>query len=222
MVPPAIVRAAARAGLQAIGICDHNSAGNVAAVRSAGLREGLTVLGGMEVSSREEIHLLAFFEHFGELLDFDDLVAAHLSGRNVPLQFGDQIVTDEWGEPVELEERLLAGATELGVADLVEAVHQRQGVVIASHIDKDAFSIIGQLGFIPRDLDLDAVELSPFGQESSYRSCGYPIVRGSDAHFLEEIGRASTEFQVAAATVSELSKALRGVEGRRVDGRREA
>jgi PHP family Zn ribbon phosphoesterase len=219
MAPPAIARAALRAGLQAIGICDHNSAGNVAAVQSAGRRQGLAVLAGMEVASREEIHLLAFFELLDQLLDFDGLVAAHLNGRNAPLQFGDQILTDERGEPVELEERLLVGATELGVADLVQAVHQRHGVAIASHIDKEAFSIIGQLGFIPADLDLDAVELSPHaGAEDDFRKHGYPIIRSSDAHFLEEIGRASSVFHVAKPSVSELSKALHGVEGRRIAG----
>jgi PHP family Zn ribbon phosphoesterase len=217
MVPPAIVHAAARAGLQAIGICDHNSAGNVAAVQSAGRRQGLTVLAGMEVCSREEIHLLAFFELLAELLDFDGLVAAHLNGRNSPLQFGDQIVTDERGEPVELEERLLVGATELGVTELVEAVHQRHGLAIAAHIDKEAFSIFGQLGFIPPDLGLDAVELSPHaGPEDVYRKHGYPIIRGSDAHFLEEIGRACSVFHVGQPSVSELGKALRGLEGRRI------
>jgi PHP family Zn ribbon phosphoesterase len=219
MVPPAIVRAAAQAGLQAIGICDHNSAANVAAVQSAGRRQGVTVLAGMEVASREEIHLLAFFELLDQLLDFVGLVAAHLPGLNAPLEFGDQIVADERGEPVELEEKLLVGATELGVADLVEAVHQRYGVVIASHIDKDAFSIIGQLGFIPQELGLDAVELSPHaGPEGFYKKHGYPIIRSSDAHFLEEIGWASSVFHVAEPSVSELSKALRGVEGRRIAG----
>jgi PHP family Zn ribbon phosphoesterase len=219
MVPPAIVRTAALAGLDAIGICEHNSAANVAGVQSAGRRLGMTVLAGTEVSSREEIHLLAFFELPDQLLAFDELVGAHLPGLNVPLQFGDQIVTDERGEPLELEEKLLVGATELGVAELVEAIHQRQGVVIASHIDKDAFSIIGQLGFIPQELGLDAVELSPHaGPEGGYRKHGYPIVRSSDAHFLEEIGRASTVFHLAEPSVSELGKALHGVGGRLITG----
>jgi hypothetical protein len=179
----------------------------------------LAVLAGMEVASREEIHLLAFFERPEQLFAFDGLVAAHLPGRNVPLEFGDQIVTDEWGEPVELEEKLLAGATELGVAELVEAVHQRQGVVIASHIDKDAFSIVGQLGFIPQELGLDAVELSPHAKpEGNYRKHGYPVIRSSDAHFLEDIGRSCTVFHLAEPSVGELSKALHGVGGRRIAG----
>jgi hypothetical protein len=217
MVPPAIVRQAARAGLQAIGICDHNSAANVAAVQSAGAGLGLAVLAGMEVTSREELHLLAFFESAAELESFAALIAAHLSGTNEPLLFGDQIVANERGEPLELEEKLLAGAADLGAAELAEAARRRHGLVIAAHIDREAFSILSQLGFIPPELSLDAVELSVHaGTEGPYRSHGYPIVRSSDAHFLEDIGRASSLFRLAEPTVSELGKALRGVEGRRI------
>ncbi len=215
MVPPAIVAAAERAGLQAIAICDHNSAANVAAVQSAARGRELAVLAGLEVTSREELHLLALFGGSEGLAAFGALVAAHLSGLNEPAFFGDQIVVDARGEPLELEEKLLAGATDLGAAELAEAAHRQGGLVIAAHIDREAFSVIGQLGFIPQELELDAVELSVHaGAEEPYRRHGYPIVRSSDAHFPEEVGRASSLFLLAEPTVSELGKALRGVEGR--------
>jgi PHP family Zn ribbon phosphoesterase len=219
MVPPAIVAAALQAGLQAIGICDHNSAANAAAVQSAARGQGLAVLAGLEVTSREELHLLAFFESAEGLAAFGELIAAHLKGANEPSLFGDQIVVDERGEPLELEEKLLAGATDLGAAELAEAAHRQHGLVIAAHIDREIFSVISQLGFIPQELGLDAVELSVHaGAEGPYRRHDYPIVRSSDAHFLEEIGRASSLFRLAEPTVSELGKALRGVAGRRTLG----
>jgi hypothetical protein len=171
----------------------------------------------MEVTSSEELHLLAFFENEDGLQAFGELIAAHLSGVNEPSLFGDQIVVDERGEPLELEEKLLAGAADLGAAELAEAAHRLHGLVIAAHIDREAFSVISQLGFIPQELGLDAVELSVHaGAEGPYRRHGYPIVRSSDAHFLEEVGRASSLFRLAEPTVSELGKALHGVEGRRV------
>lgn len=219
MVPPSIVAAAVRAGLQAIGICDHNSAANAAAVQSAARGQNLAVLAGLEVTSREELHLLAFFESAETLAAFAELIARHLSGANEPSLFGDQIVVDERGEPLELEEKLLAGATDLGAAELAEGAHRQHGLVIAAHIDREAFSVISQLGFIPQELGLDAVELSVHaGAEGPYRRHGYPIVRSSDAHFLEEVGRASSLFRLAEPTVSELGKALRGAEGRRLLG----
>ncbi|UCF16607.1 MAG: PHP domain-containing protein, partial [Phycisphaerales bacterium] len=54
----AIVGQAGKAGLDMIGICDHNSAENAGAVMRAGERAGLAVIPGMEVTSREEVHIL--------------------------------------------------------------------------------------------------------------------------------------------------------------------
>jgi predicted metal-dependent phosphoesterase TrpH len=54
----AIVKEAKRNNLQMIGICDHNSIENVEAVKKAGEREGLAVMGGVEIASQEEVHIL--------------------------------------------------------------------------------------------------------------------------------------------------------------------
>jgi len=60
MTPPAIIAAAKVKGLEIIGICDHNSAENVRAVAEAGAAEGITVLGGIEVQTVEDVHVLTF------------------------------------------------------------------------------------------------------------------------------------------------------------------
>ena len=68
MSPREVVNAALHKGLDLIGICDHNSAENVLAVKKAGMRNGLMVLGGMEVASSEEAHILVFFDDDDDLL----------------------------------------------------------------------------------------------------------------------------------------------------------
>ena len=68
MSPREVVNAAIRNGVDLIGICDHNSAENVLAVKKAGERNGLLVLGGMEVASSEEAHILVFFDEDDDLL----------------------------------------------------------------------------------------------------------------------------------------------------------
>ena len=45
------------------------------------------------------------------------------------------------------------------------------GIAIASHIDREAFGIVGQLGFIPEGLSLDALELSPRCESSEIADC---------------------------------------------------
>jgi DNA polymerase III alpha subunit len=140
MTPPAIAARAAAAGLAAIAVCDHNTGGNVEAVRIAGRRRGVEVVAGMEVTSAEEVHLLAYFADAGALSRFEKVVAQHMSGTNDPRYFGDQILADEDGEPTGVEERFLLGACELTVARLVEQIHALEGLAVASHVDKEAFS----------------------------------------------------------------------------------
>lgn len=217
MVPPTIIERALGAGLQGIAICDHNTGANVAAVRAAGAEKGLQVIAGMEVTTAEEIHLLALFDREIGLNAFDELVKAHLSGANDPHAFGDQIIVDKHGDPVALEEVLLIGAVDLEIGRIVEEVHRLNGLAIASHVDKQTFSLLSQLGFIPPDLDLDGVELSRHaGTQEQYPLRDLPVIRCSDAHFPEEIGQADTTFVVQEATVAEIGLALAQKRGRRV------
>ena len=214
MQATAIVRQAKKVGLDMIGICDHNSAENVAAVAKAGLREGLAVIAGMEITSSEEVHILGLFNTEQDLMHLQDMVYENLAGQNDEQAFGPQTVIDEWDNVIGTNDRLLIGATTLTVEQIVEAIHRWAGLAIASHVDRERFSLIGQLGFIPQGLELDAVEVSM--ASSSGQGYDYPVVTSSDAHFLEDIGKSSTCFMVEDVSVDEINKALRSEMGRRV------
>lgn len=228
MIPPNILRAAAERRLDVIGITDHNSAENVAAMREAAGPTGIRVIGGMEVTSAEEVHLLALFDGDEELAGFQQLVYENLHGTNDTEAFGNQWVVDAEGGVIDVNPRLLIGATALSVHEVVDGIHGFGGVAIAAHVDRQSFSIISQLGFIPGDLDLDAVELSPFSAENGFGpdevaaavagDRRLAAVTFSDAHYVNEVGRAVTELIVADGSVAELRLALRGEGGRAVVG----
>jgi predicted metal-dependent phosphoesterase TrpH len=214
MQATAIVKQAGTMGLDMIAICDHNSAENVAAVVKAGLREGLSVIAGMEITSREEAHILGLFETESDLMRMQELVYENLSGENCEESFGPQTVVDEWDRVVGKNCRLLIGATTLSVERIVEAIHERGGLAVASHVDRERFSLVGQLGFIPKGLSLDAVEVSrPFPAGQGY---GYPVVTSSDAHFLEDIGKSFTCFMLEELSLGEIRKALHAEAGRKI------
>jgi PHP family Zn ribbon phosphoesterase len=215
MLPTRIVARALEAGLAAIGICDHNSAGNVAAVREAAGGRNLAVLGGMEITTSEEAHILALFDELEDLRRLEQLVQAGLEGRNDPEAWGDQILVDAQDQPVGVEERLLAGASALSAEAAVREIQALGGLAIASHVDRPAFSLAQQLGFVPPELPLDALELSWHhrGERAPFRAFGFPLVSFSDAHFPEEIGRRRTAFRVSEPTVRELRRALRAGDG---------
>jgi hypothetical protein len=210
----AIVGQALKAGLDMIGICDHNSAENAGSVMTAGARAGLAVIPGMEITSREEVHILGLFRTTDGLMDLQEVVYENLHGENDRETFGPQFVIDDRDCVVAENNRLLIAATGLSVEQVVGAIHQFGGLAIASHIDRERFGIIGQLGFIPEGLGLDAVEVAD--ASLSQWDYAYPVVASSDAHYLEDVGRNSTSFEVEDASFEEIARALKCEGGRRI------
>jgi PHP family Zn ribbon phosphoesterase len=221
MTPRNIAKQAKDAGLDIIAVCDHNASENSAAVRAACEKTGVKVIAGMEVTSSEEVHLIALFDNGGALKSFQGLVYENLAGKNDEDEFGLQVIMNEDDGIEDKNRKLLIGATALTVEALVDSIHSLDGLVFASHIDRAGFGIIGQLGFIPEGLALDAVEVSPgitvTRAKNEIPGAGrYPVVTFSDAHFLNDIGRAYTVFVMENAGLPELKKALLGIEGRKV------
>ena len=219
MRPLAIIRQAKKRGLDVIAICDHNSTRNTAAVRKAGRGAGVAVIGGIEISSEEEVHILGLFDEEEDLQMMQHLIDENLTAENTPELFGPQYLCDEHDAVVGREVKLLIGATSLSVEKVVEGIHRLDGLAVASHVDRESFSILGQLGFVPEELPIDALEVSSRCPLAEARDRfpqirGYPLVRSSDAHRLEELGMTWTEFTGASPSVQELRKALRGEFGR--------
>jgi PHP family Zn ribbon phosphoesterase len=223
MTPSAIVKTASRMGLDIIAITDHNSAENIIAAKKAAEKVKLTVLPGMEVTSDEEVHILAILGDVESVMKLQEVVYKNLlPGENDVERFGDQIVVNEKDEVLGFNKRLLIAATTLSAHSIVDIVHSLGGLSIASHIDRDTFGIISQLGFIPKDLKFDALEMSPTINRQTaehlfkeYNSFAW--VSSSDAHYLKDIGKRTTSFFIKEPTIAEITSALKNIEGRRVE-----
>jgi len=162
MSPAAIVRTAIERAIDIIAITDHNSAENIISAQKAAERKNITVLAGMEITSSEEAHILALLNGTEGIHKLQDMVYKKLQpGENNEKLFGEQVVVNENDEVLAFNKKLLIGATALSAQDIVETIHSLGGLAVASHVDRDAFSIISQLGFIPEDLHFDALEISP-------------------------------------------------------------
>lgn len=222
MIPPLIVRRARDLGLDLIAIADHNAAHNAAAVIQAAEGTGLTVLPGMEVQSREEVHLLCLFDTVDRVQAWQKQVFASLPDReNDEGFFGAQFVVNATGEYLYTEKRLLAGSVAMTVEEVVAGVRALGGIVLPAHVDRPSFSLIANLGFVPAGLDIAGVELTrradPAEVVARWSQLGlYGQVVSGDAHRLSEMA-ARTMFKVRALTVDELALALAGRGGRRVE-----
>lgn len=220
MSPSAIVKTACEKGIDIIAVTDHNSAENIEAVIRAAKGKGLTVIAGMEVSTVEEVHMIALFESSASLMKLQDIVYSNLlPGENNPEFFGEQVVADEEDTVLGFNDRLLISATNLTVKSLVDIIHSLGGLSIASHIDKEAFSIISQLGFISEDMGIDALEMSPQISFENARQLysdyeSFVWLSSSDAHRLDDIGKRTTIFRIDIPTFEEVVYAVKNINGR--------
>ena len=217
MSPKNIVEEAKMKGLDIIGICDHNSAENFPAVEKSGYKEGIKVIGGIEITSREEVHVLALFGNEKDLLFMQEAVYSNLHGINDENRYGLQVVANENDEVLSFNNKLLIGATEMSVEEVVELIHKFNGIAIAAHVDREGFSIIANLGFIPENLELDALEIvEPFKRDKINTSKDFVFITSSDAHFINDIGKRYTCFLMKESTFDEIRKCLSGENGRKV------
>lgn len=221
MSPQAIVKRSLQIGLDCIAVCDHNSCENVATIRNVSRDADLVVIPGIEITSQEEVHILGLFDRAEEAREVQEVIYAHLPGENDEATFGHQVVVNEQEEVVCFNKKLLIGATTLSLEKVVDLIHSLNGLAVASHIDREAFSVIGQLGFIPPGVALDALEFSPritreTVSEQFPQANAYPLITSSDAHSLEDIGKSSTTFVMERVSIQEMKLALMAEDGRKV------
>lgn len=222
MTPSAIMKRAAELGIDMVAIADHNSAGNVAAAVRAGREAGVHVIAAMELTSKEEAHVLAFFGSIEEAIRMQGEVFKYLPKMQVPKDDHRhwQVLVDEHDEVHGFEQRMLLGTTGMLLAELVRKIHEMGGVAVASHVDREAFSVMSQMGFVPQEIDFDGFEVIrperakavlPFHQGAS-------LIMSSDSHRLADIGRRTTEILLSEPSFEELAMAIRQQEGRCVTG----
>ena len=105
--------------------------------------------------------------------------------------------------------------------EIADFVHSIGGLFVPAHIDKSTTSLISQLGFIPFDLEYDAVELSKHGNKDEILKVhkylkNKMFTRSSDAHLPDVIGTATCYLEMETRSFEEIRMALHGENGRKV------
>ncbi len=219
MIPPLIVQQALARGINLMAVTDHNACANVAAVQQAAAGTGLVVLPGMEVQTREEVHVLCLFDGLEQALAWDVEVRAALPAlENDGEHFGEQFVVDATGDFVRREGQLLLTSAQLSIETVCQRVARLGGVTIPAHVDRPAFGLIANLGLMPPGLPVAAVEVSrhlhPLEAAKRYPLLkGFPFLQGGDAHRLDEMLGVNV-LTLEAPTLTEIGQALRREGGR--------
>ncbi len=222
MSPVRIIREAKNKKLDIIAVTDHNHTGHVRLMMELGLKEGITIIPGAEINTLEEVHCLAFFENIEKTEEFQLYLDKYLPDfKNIPEKFGHQLVVNRNEEILGQIGKLLINGLNCSINEVEKEVHRLEGVFIPAHIDRGSNSIFTQLGFIPDDLDIDAVEVS---YPSKYHSIldknpelnNKSIITNSDAHFPDNIGNLFTEYYLKNPSFGEWKMALQGLENRKI------
>ena len=154
----------------------------------------------MEITTREEIHILSLFENLVNAGRTQDYINNYLPDVYFEKEKQEQIIANENDEVEGFYGKSLFSAVDLDLDEIIDLIHGNNGIAIAAHIDRQSFSIISQLGFIPEKCKLDALEISPNmslkDAKEIYKdyTLKYKFVKGSDSHSLHTIGCSYTEF----------------------------
>jgi PHP family Zn ribbon phosphoesterase len=217
MIPPVIVDAALAKGINLIAITDHNSTGNVGSVMEAAKGTGLSVLAGMELQTREEVHLLCLFDGLKQAEAWQRSVDAHFGNiLNNAEHIGEQFIVDATGDFIRSEPRMLITNVDISLEEAVAEVCALGGLAIPAHVERHAYGLLATLGFASPIFE--ALEISRHTTPASARKHypqieGFPLIQSGDVHFPEEF-LGAMEFEIEAATVAEIRKAIRGTDGR--------
>jgi len=223
MTPENIIGLCLEYGVDIVGLTDHNSGANARAVSGFAEGTGVTVWPGMEVQTREEVHLVVLAGDLEGLDAWQGFIYSHLPDRpNRPEVFGEQTLFDKEGRVTGVVDRLLLTSVDLSVNDVRLEARRRGLVIYPAHIDRPVYGYISNLGLPPPAEDFGLIELSTGTTPEEVRG-KYPSLEGSiaivssDAHRLEELGPARTRLHLHGPTLGEFQAAIAGRDGRKVE-----
>ncbi|MFO7819627.1 MAG: PHP domain-containing protein [Halanaerobacter sp.] len=222
MTPQNIIDRAIEVGLDMIAITDHNSAKNVKTTVELALDTDLTVIPGMEVETKEEVHLVSLFPHVDKLLQWQEIVKSSLPDiENDEEVFGPQLITDLNDEYIKKEPKLLLQAVDLSITEVVAKVRELGGIIIPAHVDKANYSLISNLGFINPELNILGVEISKNIDRKKAETQfaylkNYSLLSSSDAHYLKELKK-SMKLYLKEASFKEVKLAILEKKERKIE-----
>ena len=215
MTPGNIAGMAKIAGYDVIALSDHNTTKNCPAFLNACKAYDIIGIPGMELNTREEVHVLCLFPDLGTALFFGDYVYKHLPDiDNKPDFFGQQLIIDNNDEISDIEKKLLINASDIGIYDIGKIVDNMGGVAVPAHIDRSSFSILSNLGFYDKSLNFNVVEFSTNADQRKILATnpdltGVRFLVNSDAHSLTDIPDASNVIQTTGNDLSDIINAIK-------------
>lgn len=193
MTPATIVGLAKLGGLDFIALTDHNTVKNCPYALEAGRFYDLPVIPGMELCTREEVHVVCLFDSLPGALAFGDAVYEKLPDiANDEEIFGHQYICNTDDEVVGKLDKLLINACDISIYDAVPMAARFGGIAYPAHVDKSANSVLSNLGFLDADMGFTIAELADIAKAPDLLQRGLlppdiKTITNSDAHYAKDI-----------------------------------
>ncbi|QEK12319.1 PHP domain-containing protein [Crassaminicella thermophila] len=215
MTPNNIVNMSVLKGLDAIAITDHNSVENCKACMQVAQNKDIIIIPGIELQTKEEVHLICLFKDIESAIIFQKLVYNKLPNKeNIPEIFGRQLLFDAQDRIISENNKMLIASVNITLNEVFYEINKLNGIVIPAHIDRSSYSLIGNLGFIPNELQIRTLEVSKNCNinkflEKHKNLNKYQIIQSSDAHYLWDILERESYIEVATKNIDSIFEALK-------------
>ena len=184
-------------GLDLIALCDHNSLKQQfyldKVIHNDILKGRIDYIHGVELQSKENIHILAYFLKNRDLNEIQSWIDEHLPDNKNDVEFyGHQHIFNEEDEVIEEYDRLLIQSLDLSIDEVIEAIHHFGGFVVLAHVLSKRFGAYQVLGKDIESLDYDGIEVTSLKEVKDLKIL-CPALKddfifiSSDAHYLEDI-----------------------------------
>ena len=139
----------------------------------------------------------------------------------MPDYFGEQFIVDESGDFLDREKRLLINSAQISLDESVAEIHRLGGLAIPAHVNRQAFGLFANLGMIPLDVPIDAIEISR--HITPTQACAqfpqienYALIQNGDVHFLSDF-LGSSYFWIESPSLEEIRLALHAELNRKIE-----
>lgn len=174
---------------------------------------GLLALAGMELCTREEIHVVCLFPtpYHGE--EFEAYVSAACPRCPITRRLWPSNLYGRGRPGAGRGPRFLAGHTDIGLEEVSRLAAAFGGAAFPAHIDRPSFSLLGVLGLWMPELGFPLAEVSrQCPPEFRLRPdlAGLRLITNSDAHYLDQVWEAEHAMELPERTAAAVLYWLQG------------
>lgn len=184
-------------GLDFIAICDHNTVKQQfylnKVIESDVLKGKIDFIHGVELQTKEDIHVLGYFQKGSDLNQIQSWIEQHLPYQKNDIDFyGHQYIYNQNDEIIEEYNQLLIQSLDLSIEEVIQGIHQLGGIAVLAHVMSKRFGAYEILKEKIIDLNYDGIEVTYMKEWNDLRNVCPDIKEtlilvSSDAHYLEDI-----------------------------------